>query len=148
MTHRATHRNEPICIGCLGDVRPTRSFRRSGTSTFCSACRASNGEFRWAETSSEQHTDGATALALIDALGFWLDAGAARRPLPKERQRPMKPEATHHHEFVCIGCFGVYRPARQSRSTTPKFCSPCRAPKQESRSANTPSASRDHRLNA
>lgn len=75
MTHRATHRNESICIGCLGDFRPTRSrLRRSGTSSFCSTCRVSNGEPRWAETPGAKHTDGATALALIDALGFWLDA--------------------------------------------------------------------------
>jgi hypothetical protein len=75
MTQRATHRNEPICIGCLGDFRPARaSYRRSSTSSFCTSCRVSNGEPRWAETTTAPAADGAAALALIDALGFWLDA--------------------------------------------------------------------------
>lgn len=80
MTQRAPHRSETICIGCLNEYKPARTHLRArGTSKFCSSCRVSNGEPRWARTvsttpTSRSTTDVATTLALIDALGFWLDA--------------------------------------------------------------------------
>lgn len=73
MTQRAAHRTETICIGCLRDYRPARTHVRRGASRFCSNCRASNGEPKFAQR-LDATTDATTALALIDALGFWLDA--------------------------------------------------------------------------
>ena len=81
MSLRATHKSPAICLGCLRDhdaprPRHSGSRHRSGTSSFCSTCRIQAGEQRLATAGvpMQAQSNDVAALALISALGFWLDA--------------------------------------------------------------------------
>lgn len=78
MSQRAAHRSETLCLGCLRELKVTqpRSSRRRGTSAFCLSCRVSSGEPRFVDAPgvAAAAADPVATLALIEALGFWLDA--------------------------------------------------------------------------